>query len=55
VWRWLLLVDPQVFWAQGPAPSIPVAGGGLQHQRRPVGLSPACRISNDAISPGWWR
>jgi len=29
--RWLLLVDPQVFWAQGPAPAIPVAVGVLQH------------------------
>ena len=33
MWRWLLRVDPQVFWAPGPAvppvPFMPVAVGGF--------------------------
>jgi len=27
----------------------------LQHEELAVGVSPACRGSNDAISPVWWR
>ena len=48
VWCWLLLVDPRVFRAPGPAvvppaPSIPVVVGVLHYTKPSGGVSPACR------------
>jgi len=40
MWRWLLLVDPRIFWAPGPpASSTPVVPGVLACARRVGSLS----------------